>query len=141
MSKIKAVRDYIEACPLLNGSAVNINYLGQQLPSYSIDNVARKPIIKQYCDGSQLRQCCYVFARRDCYDEDRGLNLEVAEFLENFTGWIEEQNDLGIFPKFESETEFVKGIEVESSGAFSDASRGSVRYEIRFKVIYRKEAI
>ncbi len=138
MSVIGAVRDYIAACPLLEGRSVNINYLGAQLPSYSIDSVKKAPVIKRYCDGGELRQRGFVFAVRDSYDEDSGQNLKAAELLEKLADWIDKQNETGNLPVFPENTEKVQFIEAGDYGVICDAAGGSARYELQFGIVYRK---
>ena len=47
MSIIKAIRGYFKKCPLLNGKTINVNYLGEDAISYSIEEVPGNLTIKK----------------------------------------------------------------------------------------------
>ena len=62
---IKAIREYILTCPVLEkfSTAVllNVNYLSENTDTYSIEEVPCELILKRYADGSSKRQYQFTF--------------------------------------------------------------------------------
>ena len=136
---IDAISTYIRGCPCLkkfNGAInVNVNYLGDDSTTYSIEEVPVKPIIKKYVDGSTMRQFQFIFASREPYGSDVLQNIENSGFYEEFSSWIENNNSQGIFPNFD-EGKIVDNIEVLSPGYAFMVDENVVRYQIELRLIY-----
>ena len=91
-SMIEAIKEFIAKCPLLKDGKINVDYLGNEVSDYSI---------QKYLDGSEDRQLVCVFASRASYSEDVIQNILNSKFYEEFSEWIETQNDNGILPKID----------------------------------------
>ncbi len=135
----EATKKYIETCPLIKKSRINVNYLGEKPVQYSIDNVPAKPIVKKYTDGGTLRQFLFVFASREAYDENTLENMDVAKFFEEFENWIEEQDRNKVFPVTEDPKVKVTRIETTTSGYLFDSDTKTARFQIQCKITYKKE--
>ncbi|MBO5369894.1 MAG: hypothetical protein J6B23_04360 [Clostridia bacterium] len=135
----EAVKKYIETCPLITKSKINVNYLGEKPVKYSIDNVPVKPIVKQYTDGGTLRQYLFVFASREAYDENALENMNTAQFFEEFEAWIEAQNASKNFPVINNPKVKVTKIETLTSGYLFDSDSKTARFQIQCKITYKKE--
>ncbi len=136
---IDKIRDFMLTCPLLENGSININCLGSKPVCYSIEQVAKEPVVKRYCDGGALKQCCFIFAVRDSYDEVPEFNIEAAELMEQIEGWVEQQNMVGNLPQLENSHLFPESIEVTSSGSMFDSTIDSARLQIEFRLLYRQE--
>lgn len=136
---IKSLRDFIEKCPHLqefeNSTKVNVNYLGDETPTYSIEEVSCEPIIKKYIDDSTIRQFDFKFASREAYGPEVLKNIETSGFYEHFSEWIEEQNYNGNLPILEGNKKS-KCIKVLSTGYLFEKNADKARYEIKIRLIY-----
>ena len=50
-SKMEKIKEFIESCPLLDGDKINVDYLDDEVYSYSIDRTPTQPIIRRFTDG------------------------------------------------------------------------------------------
>ena len=67
---IEAVRDFWNACPLLDeNNPLNVDYL-DDIKGYSIDVLPSTPYYKRYVDGGGIRQFLYTFTSKQAYDGD-----------------------------------------------------------------------
>lgn len=100
-SMIEAIKEFIAKCPLLKDGKINVDYLGNEVSDYSIEIVPAEVVIQKYLDGSEDRQLVCVFASRASYSEDVIQNILNSKFYEEFSEWIETQNDNGILPEID----------------------------------------
>lgn len=135
---IDKIRDFMLTCPLLEKGSININCLGGTPVCYSIEQVAKEPVVKRYCDGGALKQCCFIFAVRDSYDEVPEFNQQAAQMMEEIESWVEQQNKAGNLPKLENNL-LSERIEVTSSGSMFDSTIDSARLQIELRLLYRQE--
>ena len=63
---IQSLWDYFLACPLMCDRKINVDFLPEKSLEYSIDTTPATEIIKQYVDGSSVRQ--YLFVIRSVQD-------------------------------------------------------------------------
>lgn len=96
---IQSLRDYFLTCPLMGDSAINVDYLpeGPEV-EYSIDTTPATEIVKQYIDGSSVRQYLFVIRSVNDYGPDVLQNLANSGFYENLAAWLEVQTRTGNFP-------------------------------------------
>ena len=100
MAIIESIRDFIAGCPLLkNGVLLNVDRLGATEIEYTVDGEITSPILRQYTDGSSLRQFEFVFASREKYGADTLQNIANSGFYEDFADWIETQSNAGNLPE------------------------------------------
>lgn len=139
MAIIDSVRTFLKTCPLLKGGKINVNYLGEKPARYSVDTVPTDPVIKKYASGDSLRQFLFVFASRECYDENELENMDTAKFYEEFGAWIEEQEKNGVYPELADGLRPAR-IEVLTSGYLFDSDERTARFQIQCRLIYYKGA-
>lgn len=136
---IKSLREFIVKCPHLqefeDSIKVNVNYLGDESPAYSIEAVSCNPIIKKYIDDSSVRQFDFKLSSREAYSSDVLKNIETSGFYEHFSEWLEEQNNNGNLPILEGNKK-VKSIKALSTGYLSEKNVDKARYEIKMRLIY-----
>ena len=65
---------------------------------YSIDTTPATEIVKQYIDGSSVRQYLFVIRSVNDYGPDVLQNLANSGFYENLAAWLEAQTRTGNFP-------------------------------------------
>lgn len=135
---IKALRDYFLTCPLMGKNKINVDFLPEKGIEYSIDTTPATGIVKQYTDGSSIRQYLFVIRSVNNYGSDVLQNIANSGFYENFSGWLEKQNIDGNFPKLPAGKTPIK-IEAQSTGYLFTSAPGSGRYQIQCKIEYLQE--
>ena len=141
MTIIEAVRDYILTCPLLEEFArINVDFLPEDVTTYSVESVPTTTIISTDIDGSTTRQFVFVFASRLIYTDELRNNIDNSGFYEDFENWLEANSDNGVFPVLAEGLTPTK-IEAMSSGYLFDIAGdfSNARYQIQCRLIYDKE--
>lgn len=133
-SMLEAIKEFIAKCPLLNDGKINVDYLGNEVSDYSIETVPAEVVVQKYLDGSETRQLVFVFASRASYSEDVIQNILNSKFYEDFSEWIEMQNEFGILPDIEG----IESIECTSPGYAFQTSENTARYQIQMRIQYEK---
>ena len=129
---IDSIRTYMITCPYLDDErVVNVDYLTNEL-SYSIEPIPSDPYVKKFVDGGGIKQFQFAFTSKESYDASETVGIN--QFYEQFSEWIELQNDLGIYP-FEGCT----GIEIMTSEYLFDSESANARYQIQLRVLYERQ--
>jgi len=126
-------------CDLLKDGVLNVDYLGEHGIEYSIDPLQSDPIIKQYTDGSSLRQYQFAFTSLEWLDQGMAQNMDNSGFYEKFQDWIEAQNRIRNFPTLDNPIKTPQKIEAMTSGYLFDTTGENARYQIQCRLIYRQE--
>lgn len=141
---IESIRNFIKTCPYLQEFEgiegvvkVNVDYLDENSSSYSINPIPCEPILKFYIGGDTVRQCIFVFCSRENYGADVLENIDNSEFYENFSNWIEEQNNAGNLPVLDGKCESQE-IKVLSPGYAFQVDVDKARYQIELRLKYYK---
>lgn len=99
-SKMELIKEYIETCPLLDGDKINVDYLDDEIYSYSIDRTPTNPEVSSFVDGSGGKyQITFDFTVTAPISSRVVTNLANSKFGEDFMEWIKTQNRLKNFPK------------------------------------------
>ena len=101
MSKIEKIKKYIETCPLLNGDKINVDYLKDEVFSYSIDITPSQPKVRNFTDGGSKKQITFDFTVTAPISSQSIVNLANSQFGEDFIEWIDEQERLRNYPEIE----------------------------------------
>lgn len=138
---ISSIRDYILTCPyLVKLSNMGINYLDEKSDSFSIEEVPSNVIVHQHVDGSSERQFIFVVCSMFDFSDELQNQIKNSGFYEDFSNWIEENNENGILPELRNGL-IPEEIEVETSGYLYAIFNGvrKARYQIQCKLTYTKE--
>lgn len=136
---IKALRDYFLTCPLMGDSKINVDYLPEKGIEYSIDTTPAAEIVKQYVDGSSIRQYLFVIRSVGDYGSDVLQNIANSGFYENFSDWLEHQSKTGNFPELPDGKTPIK-IEAQSTGYLFTTGPDTGKYQIQCRILYLQEA-
>ncbi|MEG0133554.1 MAG: chloramphenicol resistance protein [Clostridium sp.] len=133
---INSIRNYIRKCPYLSEFAkgVNVDYLGEEATSYSIEEIPCNPVLKKYIGGDSKRQYQFIFASRESYGAVVLQNIENSGFYEDFASWLEEETIKGNLPILEGK-ECLK-IEAISTGYAFQTDVDKARYQIQARLTY-----
>ncbi len=99
-SKMELIKEFIETCHLLKGDKINVDYLKDEVYSYSIDRTPTGPEIKPFVDGNGGKyQIAFDFTVTAPISSRVVTNLANSKFGEDFMEWIKTQNRIKNFPK------------------------------------------
>ena len=98
-SKMEKIKEFIETCPLLDGDKINVDYLKDEIYSYSIDRIPSQPIAAKFTDGrGGKKQISFDFSVTAPISSRVVTNLANSKFGEDFIEWIETQQRLRNLP-------------------------------------------
>ena len=98
-SKMEKIKKWIETCPLLEGNKINVDYLDDDVYSYSIDKTPTQPQVEKFIDGIGGKyQITFDFTVQLPLSPDVIDNLTNSQFGEDFMEWIDTQNMLENLP-------------------------------------------
>lgn len=136
---IDSIRDYMLDCPVLDAYAkLNVDFLGTQPTEYTIDSQPTTSIVKQYVDGSAIKQFVFVFGSREYYGPDVLQNIENSGFYEELSEWFDKQSKIGNLPTLKNGKKAIK-IEALTTGYLFDATEDNARYQIQARLIYYED--
>lgn len=135
-----AVREYLGGCPLFDGNTLRVNFLGEEPLEYTLEDVPANPVVKQYTNGSSIRQALFVLASRELYSRDAIENLKSGGFYERLADWLESQNRKRDLPKL-PEGLTAQKLEATTNGycMSADIQQNIQRYQIQLRLIYLKK--
>ena len=117
---------------------LNVDFLGTQPTEYTIDSQPTTSIVKQYVDGSAIKQFVFVFGSREYYGPDVLQNIENSGFYEELSEWFDEQSKTGNLPTLKNGKKAIK-IEALTTGYLFDATEDNARYQIQARLIYYED--
>ena len=136
---IKSLRNYFLKCPLMGNHAINVDYLPEgPAVEYSIDTTPVTEIVKQYVDGTSVRQYLFVIRSVNDYGPDTLQNLANSGFYEGLAAWLEEQTRKGEFPSL-PEGKTPQKIEAQSTGYLFTTGPDTGKYQIQCRLQYFQE--
>lgn len=136
---IKSLWDYFLDCPLTEDKKLNVDYLPEKGIEYSIDTTPATETVKQYTDGSSIRQYLFVIRSVNDYGSDVLQNIANSGFFENLSAWLETQSRTGNFPELPEGKTPIK-IEAQSTGYLFTAGPDVGKYQIQCRLQYLQEA-
>ncbi|WP_040194760.1 hypothetical protein [Clostridium culturomicium] len=141
---IKALRDYMRNLKCLetfnSAIRVNVNFLEENIDTYSIEEVPIDPIIKKYVNGDSIRQYAFIFTSREPYGVDVLTNIDNSGFYEKLADEIEINNNNEIFPVLDNGLEPLE-IKVTSTGYAFAVTEDTAQYQINLRLKYFKRGM
>lgn len=135
---IQSLWDYFLTCPLMGDRKINVDFLPEKSLEYSIDTTPATEIVKQYVDGSSVRQYLFVIRSVQDYGSDVLQNIANSGFFESLSNWLEEQTRKKNFPALPSGKEPQK-IEAQSTGYLFVSGPDTGKYQIQCRLQYFQE--
>ena len=102
-------------------------------------SVNDRPIKKRYMDGCTVRQLNFIFASREYFGRELAENLDIDEFYEKFSEWLEECSRTEEKLPVLGEGKEARKIEATTHGYVFDASETLAQYQIQCKLTYFQE--
>lgn len=136
---LESIRNFMLQCPYLEEMApVYVDYLDNEAVSYTIDSIPNTPVIKEYTDGSKLKQFLFVFGSREFYGPDYVQNIENSGVFEKISAWFDDMTENNSLPAL-SDGKIPIKIETVSSGYVFGTTADTARYQIQARLIYYEE--
>lgn len=132
---IKELHEFFTRCPLLEGAELDVDYLGADGGSFTIETVPCEPVIKRYYTGGSLRQYCFLLALRRPYSMSPAENIENEMLCEKLAAWAEECGENAALPELGG-GKTAQRLEVTSGGYMFDEAANHARYQIGFRLTY-----
>ena len=102
---------------------------------YKRQPIPVEPVIRQYADGSSLRQFVFQFGSREYFGADVIQNMRNTEFYEDFSELIEDNNRKGVLPKING----IQSIECLNNGTINEDNTDNAKYVIQMRITYYKD--
>lgn len=135
---IKEIRDYFLKCDFLEENAlVNVDYLGDQRVTYSINIDPTQPVLKKYTDGGALKAVNFSFTSLNHYTSSAKDNIDNLEFYSKLERWVQSNNKKGVLPEITEGR--AQEVEVLTSGYLFDTGVDEGSYMIQLRLIYEED--
>lgn len=134
-SKMEKIKEWIETCPLLEDNKINVDYLEEDVYSYSIDKTPTQPQIEKFIDGTGGKyQITFDFTIQLPLSPAIIDNLTNSQFGEDLMNWVEVQNMLGNLPDIDG----AFSIECTSPNYVLQKTETAAMYIIQMNFTYFK---
>ena len=132
-SKMELIKEFFETCPLLKDGEINVDYLDDEIYSYSIDRTPVQPEITPFVDGCGGKyQIAFDFSVTAPLSSQAIENLKNSKFGEDLCSWVETQNRAKNFPKIPG----AFSIKCTSPSYILDKTETTATYIIQFNFTY-----
>ena len=132
---ISKIRQYLFDLGIIDeNSNINVDFLSNKPIEYVIEPIPVEPVIRQYADGSSLRQFVFQFGSREYFGADVIQNMKNTEFYEDFSELIEDNNKKGVLPKING----IQSIECLNNGTINEDNTDNAKYVIQMRITYYK---
>lgn len=132
---IDRVRMFLIDCPLLKDGVMNVDYLGIAPTGYSVDTLPADPILKEYIDGSSIRQFVFAFGSAAKCGLDVGIKLVNSSFYGDFAAWMERKSENEEFPAI-GENRTPIEIEAQGAGYVLENTENGARFQVQCRLVY-----
>lgn len=115
---------------------IGVDYQDSQPDSYSINTVPENRLLNEDVVGNKYKQYTFTITSR-AYTATDLNRIENLSLLDDFTDWIEKQNDLGNLPKL-GENQIADSL-VVTSNAYLYSNNPEIQngvYQIQLKLYY-----
>jgi hypothetical protein len=113
---------------------IKVDFLEDDINSYSIDKIPLERIEERWIFGGKLCQDTYTFRSRFLYSSTQADELENIGFWETFEKKIEEKNQARELPDIEG----IEKIECLNCGSVATADDNTCEMNIQIKITYRE---
>lgn len=142
-SIIEGLKDWLDACPLLQGGVLNVDYLPDR-PSaggveFSIDAQPAAVVVRQYASSS-IRQYPFGLSSVVGYGEDELKNMDNSGLFEKLQLWMETESRKGNLPRLPDGQTALRAA-AQTTGYLAAMEAGMGRYQIQCVLEYLQEGL
>jgi hypothetical protein len=139
MTVIESVREWLKEFSGLSGR-LDVDFLGEDADTYSIDTIPSEEVIKRYKDGGCVKQFQFAVSSRRFYDQNIAQNIENLKFFEDLGAWVEQRAKARKLPVMDSGKTAQKIVVTSTAYPFIISEDGKARYQMQMRLEYYKEA-
>lgn len=138
MTVMENVRAWLRQYPSLKGR-LDVDFLGEDVDTYSIDTIPCEEIIKRYKDGSTVRQFQFAISSQRYYEQNIKQNLSNLKFFEDLTEWVEQKAQNKELPQMDKNRTALKIVVTSTAYPFAVSEEGKARYQMQLRLEYFKK--
>lgn len=133
---VSEIRKYFFDLGIIDeNSNINVDFLSNEPIEYVIEPIPIEQVIRQYADGSSLRQFVFQFGSCEFYGADVIQNMRNTKFYEDFSALIEDNNKKGVLPNIDG----IQSIECLNNGTINEDNTDNAKYVIQMRLTYYKD--
>lgn len=136
---VESLRDFLKECPYLPEyfKYINVEYLGAEEDSFGIESVVADPVLREYVDGSSIRQYQFYFTSRELHSMDVVENVQNSQFYELFSEWLRLCTKNRILPNLTGNRKAID-IRANTQGYVVSAENSKAQYMVQCCLRYFK---
>lgn len=135
MTVTESVRRWLKEYPGLSGR-LDVDFLGEDVDTYSLDTIPSEEIIKRYVDGSVIKQFQFAVSSRRFYEQNINQNIDNLRFFEELTAWIEAKTQRRQLPEMDERSTPLRIAVTSTAYPFIVSEDGKARYQIQLRLEY-----
>ena len=135
MTVIESVKEWLKEYNGLSGR-LDIDFLGENADTYSIDTIPCEEVLKRYLDGSSRKQFQFAVSSRRFYSQNIKQNLENLQFFEHLTSWVEHKARAHELPEMDNGRTAQKIVVTSTAYPFIVSEDGKARYQLQMRLEY-----
>lgn len=135
MTVIECVRTWLRLYPGLK-KRLDVDFLGEDADTYSIDTIPCEEVLKRYKDGSTLKQFQFAISSRREYEQNIKQNVANLKFFEDLTAWVENKAHARELPEMDNNRTAQKMVVTSTAYPFIVSENGKARYQIQMRLEY-----
>lgn len=138
MTVMENVRAWLRQYPSLKGR-LDVDFLGEDVDTYSIDTIPCEEIIKRYRGGSTVKQFQFAISSQRYYEQNIKQNLSNLKFFEDLTEWVEQKAQNKELPQMDKNRTALKIVVTSTAYPFAVSEEGKARYQMQLRLEYFKK--
>ena len=135
MTVMQSVQKWLKTYSKLSGR-LDVDFLDENIDTYSIDTIPCEEIIKRYKDGGTIRQFQFAVSSRRAYEQNIKNNLSNLQFFEDLTAWVESKARMRQLPTMDKGRTAQKIVVTSTAYPFIVSEDGKARYQIQMRLEY-----
>ena len=135
MTVIQCLQKWLKSYSGLSGR-LDVDFLGENADTYSIDTIPCEEVIKRYRDGGTVKQFQFAVSSRRFYDRNIKQNLSNLQFFEDLTVWVENKAHARELPEMDKGRTAQKIVVTSTAYPFVVSEDGKARYQLQMRLEY-----
>lgn len=135
MTVIESLRTWLRGYSGLKGR-LDVDFLGEEEDTYSVDTIPSEEVIKRYHDGSTKKQFLFAVSSRRAYDQNIQQNIDNLQFFEDLTAYVESKARARELPEMGENRIPLKIVVTSTAYPFIVSEDGKARYQIQMRLEY-----
>lgn len=135
MTVIQCLQKWLKSYSGLSGR-LDVDFLGENADTYSIDTIPCEEVIKRYRDGGTVKQFQFAVSSRRFYDRNIKQNLSNLQFFEDLTAWVENKVHARELPEMDKGRTAQKIVVTSTAYPFVVSEDGKARYQLQMRLEY-----